>query len=339
MLTKKNKYIYTIPILAQLEKIFVKVADEFTDFVKEKLIIRYGSLKQYNQELLKIEQSTFEWAFKKKNGHELARLITICNDLDIIEEDVFEQIKGFYRWGSHDTNALVFPSEIKVDEFFVEGYALYLAEGDTGFSGKIKPRKFRFTNSEINVVNSMIKWFKNYFAKLPFCIQVDIPIEYVIPDFDAIKCSLDHDKIRFAKGYYNKILKYQLCCERAILIDLILTIEHRVKELCKQDKKLAAAYIRGMMIGEGTAYFNRSRYVRIEMRNEREIKYLHELFTLLGYDCKPFLRPERQNMWSLYIGAKQLAKFYKEIGFGVHEKRQRILEQCVHKKLRVNQYS
>ena len=92
------------------------------------------------------------------------------------------------------------------------------------------------------------------------------------------------------------------------------------------------------MIGEGTAYFNKSRYVRIEMRNEKEIKYLHELLTMLGFKCKPTLRNNRHDMWSLYIGAKQLNKFAKEIGFGVHKERQNILEEGVNKILRVNQY-
>ena len=43
-------------------------------------------------------------------------------------------------------------------------------------------------------------------------------------------------------------------------------------------------------------------------------------------------------MWSIYVGAKQLKKFYDEIGFGVHEARQKILEEAVNKVLRVNQY-
>lgn len=54
--------------------------------------------------------------------------------------------------------------------------------------------------------------------------------------------------------------------------------------------------------------------------------------------CNSSLRKERKNMWSIYIGAKQLEKFYNEIGFGIHTRRQKILENAVSKKLRVNQY-
>ena len=147
-----------------------------------------------------------------------------------------------------------------------------------------------------------------------------------------IKKRINTHNVKIKQGHYNKIIKYRVCFDSAIIIDLILVIESKIKDLCKKDKKLAAAYIRGMMIGEGTAYFNRSRYVRIEMRNEKEIKYLHELLIMLGFDCKPSLRKERDNMWSLYIGAKQLKKFNDLISFGVHEKRQRVLERAILKK-------
>jgi len=109
----------------------------------------------------------------------------------------------------------------------------------------------------------------------------------------------------------------------------ILSLESTIKELCSKDYKLACAYIRGMMIGEGTVYNNRMRYVRIEMRNEKEIKYLHGLFLMLRYDCKISYRTTRENMWSIYIGAKQLEKYYNEIGFGVHEKRQEKLKETI----------
>ena len=149
---------------------------------------------------------------------------------------------------------------------------------------------------------------------------------------------INHEVVKFKEESYNKIIKYKIHFDSAVLIDLILSIENTIKEFCIKDKNLAVAYIRGMMIGEGTAYFNRSRYVRIEMRNEKDIKYLHGLLIMLGFDCTPTLRSNRHDMWSLYIGAKQLDKFTKEIGFGVHQERQKILEQGANKILRVNQY-
>ena len=168
--------------------------------------------------------------------------------------------------------------------------------------------------------------------------KIYIPVEHENLDYSYIKVLINHSELRFVKGHYNKIVKYNLFCERAVLIDLLLSIESKIKELCGKDVKLAAAYIRGMMIGEGTAYFNKSRYVRIEMRNEKEIKYLHQLLTMLGFECTPTLRSNRHDMWSLYIGAKQLDKFSKEIGFGVHQERQKILLEASQKVLRVNQY-
>ncbi len=74
------------------------------------------------------------------------------------------------------------------------------------------------------------------------------------------------------------------------------------------------------------------------MKNEKEIKYLFKLFKLLGYKCRIFLRSNRENMWSIYIGAKELKRFYEEIGFGAQKERQEILKKAANKKLRINQY-
>jgi len=260
----------------------------------------------------------------------------ITGHLGISKEELYTHIIGFYHWGSHK-DCIQIPKLLEIDEFFVEGYALYLAEGDTGFSGDTRPRKFRFTNSEITVINHMIRWISTYLPKIESYVNVINPSGNDI-NFENVGRLINNDQIRFKEDSYNQVVKYRLCVDSAVIIDLILAIEDKIKELCKKDKKLAAAYTRGMMIGEGTAYFNKSRYVRIEMRNEKEIKYLHQLFTLLGFECKPSLRNERHDMWSIYISAKQLMKYYDEIGFGIHEKRQVILEKAINKKLRVNQY-
>jgi len=309
--------------------VHVKITDEFFYKIKNKIISKYKTLRNYNN-ILKINYATFKWEFRTNNYHPFNRILRIINDLEISKKGLYNNILGFYHWGSNN-NYLSMPLELNIDEFFVEGYALYLAEGDTGFHGKTKPRKLRFTNSEINVINHFIKWVNSYFPDNKLYVNLINPINNKI-DFKDIKKRINTHNVKIKQGHYNKIIKYRVCFDSAIIIDLILVIESKIKDLCKKDKKLAAAYIRGMMIGEGTAYFNRSRYVRIEMRNEKEIKYLHELLIMLGFDCKPSLRKERDNMWSLYIGAKQLKKFNDLISFGVHEKRQRVLERAILKK-------
>ena len=329
--------IITFDYLNQFNRIHVKITDSFFYRIKGLIKLNYKSIKKYSK-FLGVSYGTIDWQFRKNVYHPFYRILIIIKDLNIPKEELYLNILGFYHWGSHNNCEVKIPMELIIDEFFVEGYALYLAEGDTGFSGKTRPRQFRFTNSNVNVINHMITWLNKYFDGNPSYILVNIPSEQKELDHSYTLIQINHDNLRFVNGYYNKIVKYNLLCERAVLIDLLLSIESTIKELCSKDPKLAAAYIRGMMIGEGTAYFNKSRYVRIEMKNEKEIKYIHRLLTMLGFDCKPVLRSNRHNMWSLYIGAKQLDKFAKEIGFGVHQERQQILEQGVNKVLKVNQY-
>lgn len=170
----------------------------------------------------------------------------------------------------------------------------------------------------------MVDWLNKYFPSLKKYIMIIKPKNFIgelKPDF-RIPYKISEDS-------YHKVIKYRLCCDSAILIDLFLSLENTTKEICSKNNNFARAYIRGMMIGEGTVYNNRSRYVRIEMRNGKEIEYIHKLLVMLKYDCKIFYRTTRENMWSIYIGAKQLRKFYEEIGFGVHEKKHEKLKEAI----------
>ena len=328
--------IITFDYLKQFNRIHVKITDSFFNKLRNIILKEYG-IKRFGKNILRINEGTFQSEFVRNVYHPFSRILSIIKYLNIEEKELYDNILGFYHWGSHNNCDIQISRELEINEFFVEGYALYLAEGDTGFSGNKRPRHFRFTNADVNVINHMIKWINTYFPNNGSYVSVINPNGNEI-NFGEINKLINHDKIKFSEGDYNKIIKYRIYVDRAVIIDLILSIENIIKELCSKDSKLAAAYIRGMMIGEGTAYFNRSRYVRIEMKNEKEIKYLHKLLTMLGFDCKPVLRQDRKGYWSLYIGAKQLDKFAKEIGFGVHNERQRILEKGANKILRVNQY-
>ena len=324
-------------VLAKFNRVHVKISDELFNNIKNQIKNKYKSLRNYNSLKLNINSRTFQSEFKKNIYHPFQRIIKIINDLEISQEELYDNILGFYHWGSHRKQLIKIPKQTTINNFFVEGYSLYLAEGDTGFNGKTKPRKLRFTNSDPNIINFFINWFQYHLPNNDFYVNLFKP---PLSSFNHKKESriINHNNLKIKQGYYNKIIKYRFCMDSAIIIDLILDFDKEIKGACLKDKKLAAAYIRGMMIGEGTAYLNRSRYVRIEMRNEKEIKYLHKLFELLGFECKLSLRKERDNMWSLYIGAKQLERYKELIGFGVHDKRQSILDKAVNKQLRVNQY-
>jgi len=329
--------INTFDYLKNFKRIHVKIRDEFFYKIKSKILEEYINLTKYNKKFLITNYITLQSEFKKNVYHPFYRILKIIETLNIPKEELYSNILSFYNWGSHSNCDVLISENLVVDEFFVEGYALYLAEGDTGFSGTKKPDGFRFTNADVNVINHMIKWLENYFPSNRFYVIAINPKGNII-NFDKIKILVNCHKLILKEDSYNKIIKYRIILDRVVLIDLILSIENIIKELCVKDMRLAAAYIRGMMIGEGTAYFNRSRYVRIEMRNEKEIKYIHKLLAMLGFECNPVLRQNREGHWSLYIGAKQLDKFAKEIGFGIHQERQQILEKGVNKVLRVNQY-
>jgi hypothetical protein len=336
MIIDTYKFLFNKPSL------YISINPFLIEKIKSSIITKHKSLRKFNEQKLKINYETLSYEFRIANYHPLARMLRILKFIGLSKNELLKNIKGFRMSGSQRKEATIVPRKIALNKNFIEGYALYLAEGDTGSNGKTRPTKLRFTNSELNVIRFYIQWLTTHFPFFNFYLNIILPPRKRVKKGFIKQISKDLDlkikQIKLRKGYYNKKIKYRVCHDNAISIYLILSLEKTIKEICKKNKKLAATYIRGMMIGEGTCYFNKSRYVRIEMRNEKEIKYIYKLLKLLGYNCKPSLRSNRKDMWSIYIGAKQLKKFHKEIGFGVHQKRQNILEEAINKKLRINQY-
>lgn len=292
---------------------------------------------------LKINYYTAKYEISKASYHSLKRLLLIVNLLDVSKKEIIDNIIGFRVMGSTHHGDVILPRCIIIDNQFVEGYALYLAEGDTGANGDTIPRKLRFTNSELSVINLFIRWLKKNFPLIDFYVSVIQPPELTLPvnypKYLSQKLKINRQKFRVTRDYYNKKVKYRVCCDNALLIDLFLSWNSLIKKACLENKTLAEAYIKGMMAGEGTIYFKRSRYVRIEMRNKTEIYYVHKLLKALGYKNKCTVRSNRPNMWSIFIGAKELKKFAEEIGFGSQEKRNKLLKKAVNKKLKKNQYN
>ncbi|MBW3015636.1 LAGLIDADG family homing endonuclease [Candidatus Woesearchaeota archaeon] len=323
---------------------YVRVSNFFKNLIRKKILAKYSSLIEFTRQHLQVSDHTLVNELRINKYVKLKRLMIISDILGVPSHEVYNEISAFFARGSSTSNELMLPRELYIDEQFVECYALYLAEGDNGSNGRTMPRKVRLTNSDIFVHNLFIIWLRKYFPNNPFYFKVLVPHTHLFTKEHCcflrrnLRLGIDQLKVKKVVWKRKTGFVYRTCLDSALLIDILLAIEDNIKSFCSKDKRLSAAYVRGMMIGEGTVYNNRARYVRIEMKNEKEIKYLHRLLVSMGYRCKTSVRTNRPGMWSIYIGAKQLKKFAEEIGFGVHRTRQNLLVMAAGKKLRVNQY-
>tara|TARA_Y100000310_G_scaffold339187_1_gene431110 strand:- start:1850 stop:2866 length:1017 start_codon:yes stop_codon:yes gene_type:complete len=324
--------------------VYVDVSASFVSGIKENLLLRYKTLKNYCKVSGHTKYCTLKRAFCHAKYQQFSRLLILARDTGFDEETVFGEVKGFYSSGSKTGKIVYLSRYLELDKQFVEGFALYLAEGDTGSNGANVPSKLRFTNSNLGLHKFFIDWIRTYFPGNAFTFRVIVPLpkSISIDQVEDIANKLNLDKNQIKVNYYKWARKtgfiYRVWLDSAIIIRLVLGIENTIKTVVQSDPILMRAYIRGLAAGEGTVYFNKARYVRIEMKNEKEIRYLATLFEALGYDHKLDARTTRPGMWSVYIGAKELKKYHEEIGFGAHLGRQALLKQAASKVLRVNQY-
>jgi hypothetical protein len=312
--------IKTISILKKQEKIFVTLNARFFEEIETHILQRHGTLSKFNKKYFGIDNQTFSWPFRRKTGIQLKRLDKISR---ILRLDYASEIIGFYTWGSHNKPYKI-PLEIKIDTHFVEGYALYIGEGDTGLSGKKQARKVRLTNAEPNVIHFFEKWMLNIFPDIKTYSLAIIPFKN-----KELRSAINTAKIKYGK--YNKKVKYRICADNAIIIDLILKINVIVKKECLKNKKLAKAYLRGIMAAEGTVYHKGNfKYIRIEMKNPSEISYVKKLFSKLDISVTHHSRSNREKMESLYIGGKEkIYGYFKLVGFGCEKNRQTKLKHLI----------
>ncbi|MCX6759831.1 MAG: hypothetical protein NTW46_00620 [Candidatus Nealsonbacteria bacterium] len=238
-------------LLSKNKLIYVELKSEFISHIRKLVLNKYKTFKNFNKIFLKISYPVVKHEFKKARYHSFVRWIKTIESFKINRQDFFGNIVGFRINGSHKKGPIFLKRDIIIDEKFVEGYALYIAEGDTGLSGKKVPKKLRFTNSNLEVVNFFVDWVNTYFPNNFFYLDVIFPSglypENNFSELIAKKLSLDIGRIKIRHDRYNKKIKYRVCLGSAIIIGLVLSMDKLIKKLSEKNKSLAVGYIRGIM--------------------------------------------------------------------------------------------
>ena len=298
--------------------------------LRDSIIRNYGFLSRFAREN-GLDYRAFVTYFRKNKqircGIPGRVLKILSKKLNFPMKEILTKIRYTQMHGSHRGRTII-PNTIVIDPLFVEGFALYIAEGDTGLSGKHRSRKVRLTNSEKDIIVLFSRWVKRYLKMEPW-YSVYVPEGNGSYNIDWIYNMSNNVNINKCK--YCKIPKYRLNLDCSLFMDLFFLLEPIVKKECLRNKKLAEAYIRGMLAGEGTVYFKekqKTRYVRIEMKNEGEIKYISSLLSMLNIKHGVSERNTRKGMWTVYVGSPNIISM-KNIGFGASVKRQNKFEGLI----------
>ncbi|MDD5651262.1 MAG: LAGLIDADG family homing endonuclease [Candidatus Nanoarchaeia archaeon] len=312
--------------------ICVKISEEFKNLLINQIKEKFHSLSNYQKiKRSNIKYITLKAALKRGKTISIKILLYLIQDLDINKEELYKNII-YFRLNGGRINCYI-PRYIKLDKQFIKGFSLYLAEGDTGLSGKTIPDKFRLTNTDLPIIfyfrNIILNYFNQKQEDIKYYIYLPKNYKYTISEF----CKLLNVNKNNLHIYYDNtvtIPKYRISLERKIFLLIFLKLDIIIKNLCLNNSELASAYLEGLSAGEGTAYCNKMKYVRIEMKNPREMKYVSSLLNLLNINHKLYERNTRKNMWNVCISRKEnLDKFAKLIGFSLCKKRQDILDKIV----------
>ena len=185
--------IITFDYLKNSKIAHAKVSNSFKKYLKNNILSKYKSLKEYHREKLDVNYRTIIAEFRLNRYFKFNRLLKIIEDFNIPRDQLYDEISALFARGSNTSKELKLNKELIIDEFFVEGYALYLAEGDNGSNGKTIPRKVRLINSEYPVLKNFQNWLDNYFPNNHYYFLIITPHNKV---FTA-------EHYNFIKDYFN----------------------------------------------------------------------------------------------------------------------------------------
>lgn len=315
--------------LSKSSKVRVQLSDDFIQQLRERCTEKYGSVKKFCREEGFKYSTYLQYLQPESNPHnrnppfKTALLISNLLGINLTKKDIL----GFFV---NHQNLLKLPKFLEISELFVEGYGLYVAEGaKTG-------NKVALSNTNPNLLLLFIKWIEECFGvnKSEIRAYIYSPNESYNKRKLIQKWSrlLKLNKRQFRGTYHYKDSKKECCMlnlNYIVIKILIDSLREKVRKLISNDKKLSAAYIRGILAGDGHVETNRKKnvhHVEIGLKDRREITYLRRILSSLGIDSsirgKEFLK--------LTISRKEnIKRLIRLGGFGCNKERNAQLKRAL----------
>lgn len=221
---------------------------------------------------------------------------------------------------------------MKIDEDFVKGVSYYIGDGRM-----TAPRSLSTVNQDIETIKFFIKWLQKYFK---FDLQnIKIKILIAQPSFNGSIL-----KKRFSKKLgikYKEIhsikQKYKSKPHHSNLVEIWANnVSARrnfdksiplVKKRCLKNKKLAIAYVKGIMAAEGSPKYHKksgSRNVHLKMKDKKEIIYIGNLLNdVIGIKSSILKVKSEEGMWLITISGIEEIKKLNELNIFEIESRKR----------------
>lgn len=317
-------------LLIKNKNIQLNLKREFINHLKNEIFHKYRSLRKYHKlRRGDINYVTLKSLFNFCRFYSVDKITKIMKDFDLNQELLLNNIISFRFHGSHIETEL--PRFLEIDNKFVHGFSLYIAEGDTGLNGKTRPQKLRLTNSDLTIIDFFRDWIIKYFNQdiKDITYYIYIPMSEDI-SYDKYQKLLNSKNIHVYHDKSVTVPKYRVCIERKAIIDIFFKLRKIVKQLVINNKELSQYYLKGIYDGEGTAYCKNLKYVRIEMKNKKEMNFLSKLLNNLQINHIFSQRNTRKGMYTIYISKEDnINEFSSLVGFELTPKRQEILDKIV----------
>ncbi len=221
---------------------------------------------------------------------------------------------------------------MKIDEDFVKGVAYYIGDGRM-----TAPRSLSTVNQDIETIKFFIKWLQIYFKfnlqniKIKILIAQPLFNESILKKIFSKKLGIKYKEIHSVKQKYKSKPYHSDLVE--IWANNVLARRNfdksipLVKKRCLKNKKLAIAYVKGIMAAEGSPKYHKksgSRNVHLKMKDKKEIKYIGNLLNdVIGIKSNILKVKSEEGMWLITISGIEEIKRLNELNIFEIESRKR----------------
>ncbi|MCX6741784.1 MAG: hypothetical protein NTX24_01245 [Candidatus Pacearchaeota archaeon] len=319
-----------LEILKNEERLRVKIASDF----------RQELLKSLNQrdianlsKILAVHIRTLERKLNniKGNSFLLSELLKIVSYLGINKNHVCGNITKI-KLGKNST--WISPLRMKLDEGYTEGVGYYVGDGRARTNRSVST----VNNNELTLM-FFVNWLTTYFRIKPQHIRATV--YWPNNDFNENEVNL----------HFSRILRLPLQNIRVVerkgkrILSPLVEIGHNnttlkklydksiiiVKNLCINNEDYAIAYLRGILVAEGSPKHHKpssSRGVHIKMKSKELSEFNKTLLIKIG--CKPAIYPTSDGEWVVCLSGVDDLERIKDIdGFKYHSKKREKLIQML----------
>jgi len=313
-------------LLNEDEAVRLVLDNSTREVLREHIRNKFGTFRSFSEHE-KIKFDTFHNWIRLDKKRRQPRLKDLMRIFDNNIPNIYNKKIVFYQLNNSTINKNLLPSKIIIDENFMLGLGIYIAEGN-----KRSSKKILISNTNSNIITFFNEWLSRYFGvkKEELYIYVYSPEK----EFDENSLKKKYAKLLGVSNsqirvYYNRNSSKECMMTAVYNAFLKRILDGVIKNFDKLvDDKTAGSFITGVLSGDGSISFDPDGYYEICIAlGDNEVELAKKALDIIRVS---YLSRYKNNVNLLLIHRKSnFTKILEIGGFGTFDDKNKVLKAAI----------